>query len=134
MNMIDLSLTLTLDAEITEAQRSAVVKRVKSALEDNRFEGRLSTPDLDDQGISIATVQVGPGYEARLRQSLSDFVEWARNHTSPRDVNSPHEILVRAVEALSLPHDSAANMVPSSVVEEGAARPGVSLPFCRART
>ena len=35
-----------------------------------------------------------------LRDALADLVEWGVNHTSPRDPNSPHDLLVAAVEAL----------------------------------
>ena len=34
-------------------------------------------------------------------QTLEELVEWARWNTSPRDDNSPHEILVSAVNALN---------------------------------
>lgn len=35
-----------------------------------------------------------------LRDALEALTEWGRNHTSPTDPNSPHELLVAAVEAL----------------------------------
>lgn len=34
-------------------------------------------------------------------EALRDLVEWAREHTSPRDPNSPHRLLVQASDALS---------------------------------
>lgn len=33
--------------------------------------------------------------------TLTNLVDWAREHTSPRDENSPHDILVAAVNALN---------------------------------
>jgi hypothetical protein len=36
----------------------------------------------------------------QLRDDLQALVDWCRSYTSPRDPNSPHDILVQAVETL----------------------------------
>jgi hypothetical protein len=32
---------------------------------------------------------------------LRELLDWARSNTSPRDANSPHQILIRATEVLN---------------------------------
>lgn len=36
-----------------------------------------------------------------LYEALCELLEWGREHTSPRDANSPHELLVKASAALA---------------------------------
>jgi hypothetical protein len=36
-----------------------------------------------------------------LLQALSDLTDWGRTHTSPRDANSPHHLLVAARAAIA---------------------------------
>ena len=36
-----------------------------------------------------------------LLAALKEVAEWMREHTSPRDANTPHEALVRACAAIS---------------------------------
>lgn len=38
---------------------------------------------------------------AQLAAALWDLTAWAREHTSPRDANSPHAQIVAAVRALN---------------------------------
>jgi hypothetical protein len=38
--------------------------------------------------------------QSRLEEALRALVDWGRENTSPRDANSPHELLVAACEAL----------------------------------
>ena len=37
-----------------------------------------------------------------LATALENLLNWGRDHTSPRDANSPHELLVAAAEALQI--------------------------------
>lgn len=36
-----------------------------------------------------------------LLKALRDLLDWGREHTSPRDANSPHELLIAAVNAIA---------------------------------
>lgn len=45
------------------------------------------------------TAQVNAGMD-EVVNCLQELLEWACQHTSPNDTNSPHHILVRAHEAL----------------------------------
>lgn len=36
-----------------------------------------------------------------LLDALKALTEWGRTHTSPRDANSPHQLLINAVEAIA---------------------------------
>ena len=40
-----------------------------------------------------------------IEAALVALLNWAREHTSPRDANSPHDLLVAACHALDLPAD-----------------------------
>ena len=42
----------------------------------------------------------------RLRMALRSLVDWAREHTSPLDADSPHALLVAACEVLNHPDPS----------------------------
>jgi hypothetical protein len=37
---------------------------------------------------------------AELLEALRALTDWAREHTSPRDANSPHDLLVRAIAVI----------------------------------
>lgn len=43
---------------------------------------------------------VRDGEVTALRNALAGLLDWAREHTSPRDANSPHELLVKAAAVL----------------------------------
>jgi hypothetical protein len=36
-----------------------------------------------------------------LLETLRALTDWAREHTSPRDANSPHDILIRATAVIA---------------------------------
>jgi hypothetical protein len=46
--------------------------------------------------------QAVPAVEAHpeLLEALRELLDWGRDHTSPRDENSPHELLVNAHAAI----------------------------------
>jgi len=37
---------------------------------------------------------------AQLRDALAGLLDWGREHTSPLDQNSPHELLIKAATVL----------------------------------
>lgn len=37
----------------------------------------------------------------QLLEALRALTDWGREHTSPRDPNSPHDLLIRAVEVIA---------------------------------
>jgi hypothetical protein len=41
-----------------------------------------------------------PTPDERVRSALAGLLDWAREQTSPRDANSPHDLLVEAAAAL----------------------------------
>lgn len=53
---------------------------------------------LDDEDRANARLMVAAPDLAKALRALTD---WAREHTGPRDANSPHELLVNAVAALA---------------------------------
>lgn len=59
--------------------------------------------------LRIANIEDGPNVEANaklvaaapdLLKALKDLLEWGRDHTSPIDPNSPHQLLVQACNAV----------------------------------
>ncbi len=71
---------------------------------------RIFGPAIAGHGSVIGQVNASwPGYEANARliaaapellTSLRALVDWARQHTSPMQPNSPHALLVDAWKAL----------------------------------
>jgi hypothetical protein len=49
----------------------------------------------------LALIEAAP----EIRTAARDLLDWARENTSPRDPNSPHEILVRLAAALAKAED-----------------------------
>lgn len=70
----------------------------------------FSDEDVIDNGkgsLEIALV-VGLEYDGRLIAAAPDLLaalrallDWGREHTSPRDDNSPHALLIQACEAVA---------------------------------
>lgn len=61
-----------------------------------RASGYQITMPPEDEGIARVIAEA----EA-LRDSLRDLVDWAREHTSPSDLHSPHQILCTAMDVLN---------------------------------
>jgi hypothetical protein len=65
-------------------------------------------PDLADEWpdlhaayeVAVRTLAETSVQESRLAAALKALLDWGREHTSPRDANSPHALLVAATEAL----------------------------------
>jgi hypothetical protein len=63
----------------------------------DKNDGVIATLGPVDQDGNGALIEAAP----RLLAALEALTEWAREHTSPRDENSPHALLIEAVAAIS---------------------------------
>jgi len=70
-------------------------------------------PDLADEwpdlhatyDVAVRTLAETAPRESRLEEALRALLDWGREHTRMTDENSPHALLVAAVEALDLTED-----------------------------
>jgi hypothetical protein len=92
------------------AQRTGWTMREISAefVKDIEAAHGKGAPDLADEWpdlhaayeVAVRTLAETSVQESRLAGALRALLDWGREHTSPRDENSPHELLVAATEAL----------------------------------
>lgn len=40
-------------------------------------------------------------FAPEILEALQALLDWGRDHTSPRDANSPHQLLIKAAEAIA---------------------------------
>lgn len=67
----------------------------------------LPVPDPESEQLTFLNFET-PAIKPRkqdhcpqLAQALRGLLDWGRDHTSPRDANSPHDLLVAAAAALA---------------------------------
>lgn len=63
----------------------------------DKDDGLIATLGPIDQDANGALIAAAP----RVLAALESITEWAREHTSPQDANSPHALLIEAVAAIS---------------------------------
>jgi len=93
MPKFDISIGLTIDAETQDDARGIAFGACEHLQDTFNDDGSIDRFVWIENGAPIRNA-------SQVRAALAALLDWGRSHTSPRDANSPHALLIAAAAAL----------------------------------